>query len=337
MENNSNLPWSYKYRPRKISDLIMTDKNEKKLRDYVNKGAINNIILAGIQGTGKSTYAKLVLDLFVKDDNDYEKIDASLDNGIDVVRDVVRYAESTSYSGELKIVYFEESDGLSKAAQKGLRTIIEDSASNARFVFTCNYITSMMDAIQSRCTVIDLAVPNTQKYIFKVLKRLLYILEAENITNVDFVGINKYLNGKGGLTAKNKGVVLDLMGLIRDNLPDIRSIVEKLDENCVGGVLGKIKNNTSDTYINNIVSILGSDSDRHLKSTKIQKILKTENVNYTIPLITALFNNAETLSPKDYSQIHILCQQMQNEDVNAINKVIHIMGYIQHILNVLHK
>lgn len=337
MNNNTqHLPWSYKYRPQTVDDIIMTDKNREKLKEYIERGAINNLLLAGVQGTGKTTYAKIVINHLMKDSSDYLEIDGSLENGVDVIRDKIKpYCKSNSFSGGLKLIFIDEFDYFSKNAQAGLRKTIEEDSENARFIFTCNFGDNVFDAIRSRCTLIDLAVPLTKPFIYKVIERLLYIMEQEGVSNVDFNGIRKFITKGGGLSKRNKEVVLDLMSLIKDKLPDIRSIIEILDDNTINGKLQRINVSNPHTYIDNIVTHLKSDVDTKTIGRNIHKIIRTEKVNDTGRLINELFKRAEELSSRDFSQIHILLQKMMVEDVNAPNKQLHIMGYMWQLIDVI--
>ena len=64
---------------------------------------------------------------------------------------VTSFAQTASLDGKIKVVILDEIDGLSNntngtSAQKALRNVIEEYASNTRFIGTCNYRSLVMEA-----------------------------------------------------------------------------------------------------------------------------------------------------------------------------------------------
>lgn len=74
-------------------------------------------------------------------------------------------------------------DGLSQNAQRALRGIIEEYYQNCRFIMTANYENKLIDALKSRCPVIDFNFDKSEKHeMMKVfLPRVAGILTENNI------------------------------------------------------------------------------------------------------------------------------------------------------------
>jgi replication factor C small subunit len=86
-------------------------------------------------------------------------LNASDERGIKMVRERVKeFAASIKLAsdkefGKPKIIILDEADEMTSEAQTALRRIIEDSASTTRFIIICNYLSQIIEPIQSRCVV----------------------------------------------------------------------------------------------------------------------------------------------------------------------------------------
>ncbi len=85
--------WIEKYRSETLEEYIGNDAVKNRISDCISKNDIPHFIFTGTAGTGKTTLAKLI----VKNIKcDYLYINASDENGIDIIRDKVKQFASTS-------------------------------------------------------------------------------------------------------------------------------------------------------------------------------------------------------------------------------------------------
>ena len=176
--------WVEKYRPKKIEECILPQGIKDTFQQFVNRGEIPNLLLAGPAGCGKTTVAKaLCHELGV----DYYVINGS-DEGrfLDTVRNNAKnFASTVSLSSEAKhkVIIIDEADNTTNDVQLLLRASIEEFAANCRFIFTCNYRNKIISPLHSRCAVVEFSIQGKEKQEIAAsfFSRLNYILETERI------------------------------------------------------------------------------------------------------------------------------------------------------------
>ena len=181
----SDFLWVEKYRPKKISDCILSEDLKNTFSKFLDSKELPNLLLSGTAGTGKTTVARALCDEL--------GVDSIIINGsdegrhIDTLRTTIKnFASSVSLDGNSnhKVVIIDEADYMNPdSVQPALRNFIETFYKNCRFIFTCNFKNKIIPALHSRCTVIDFRITNGQKVktATAFMNRLCDILKNEHI------------------------------------------------------------------------------------------------------------------------------------------------------------
>ena len=159
----SNLMWVEKYRPIKLEQVINQKEIVNGLKNLVkNPYEIPHLLFAGPAGVGKTTTALCIARELLGEDwqRNTLELNASDERGIKMVRErvkefaaVMKLATNTKDDVSFRIIILDEADEMTSEAQTALRRIIEDSSKTTRFIIICNYLSQIIEPIQSRCVV----------------------------------------------------------------------------------------------------------------------------------------------------------------------------------------
>lgn len=215
MENNTtHAPITSKlyteiFRPQTLEQAVIVPR----IREELNKGLVDHVLLVGTQGAGKTTLTRIMCKNV--DKNNVLEINASLERGIDVIREqVTQFCSVNSLfagSEQLKVVVFEECDNLTYDAWASLRALIEKYHKTVRFIANCNYVDKIPEPIQSRFNVIVIDPINREEeeYLFNgYVERVKYIL---SYLKINFTEENVKL-------------------FVKNSFPDMRSIIKKIQQ-----------------------------------------------------------------------------------------------------------
>jgi replication factor C small subunit len=197
--------WIEKYRSQTLEQYIGNDAIKDRIADCIAKNDIPHFIFSGTAGTGKTTLAKLIVNNIKCD---YLYLNASDENGIDIIRDKVKGFASSASFNPLKVIILDEADFLTQPAQAALRNIIEEYSINTRFILTCNYIERLIEPLQSRCEI-NILKPPTKGGVAKHI--------CTNILDVEKIMYE----------------MKDIAQVVNMFYPDIRSIIKVLQQNSI--------------------------------------------------------------------------------------------------------
>lgn len=306
--NDREYLWVQKYRPSRVDDCILPEKIKKVFKDFIASGEIPNFLLSGSAGTGKTTIAYA---LCAEIGADVLYINASLENGIDVLRTKIsQFASTVSFGEGIKVVILDEADALNaNSIQPALRAFQEEFSANCRFILTCNFPSKIIEPLHSRCVAVDFKIENSevQKLSIQFFKRVKEILENENI---------EY----------DKKVVAEL---IKKHFPDFRRTLNELQRYSVSGKIdeGIFVNLTEKNFKSLMTSLKGK------MYTEVRTWVSNNVSGNGIDVIATLFKECdEYFVPSSIPQLILILGKYDYQSAFVANHELNIIACLTEIM-----
>jgi replication factor C small subunit len=294
--------WVEKYRPTTLEGYVGNEVIKNKIEDYLKQGSIQNLLLHGVAGTGKTTLAKLLVKNI---DCDYLYINASDERGIDTIREKIQpFALSMGFN-DVKIVILDEADYLTPQAQATLRHTIEACSSTTRFILTCNYLERIISPLQSRCQTFEITPPSKTE----VIEHVSTIIAEEAMLEVS---------------------VNDIQKVVNTHYPDIRKIINTIQGSIVNGVCKIDDNSLKNSQLGDrIVNALQKKYRLHM----IRQILADSGAREFDGLFKILYDNVSKYTDREGEAILIIAKY-QYEYTFVLEKEICIAAMLNKLLDI---
>jgi len=305
MKKKKHSLWIERYRSETLDQYLCSEVLRERIQSFIDTNDIPHLIFSGTAGGGKTTLAKLIINNLKCD---YIYLNASDENGIDMIREKVKGFASAASFQPIKIVILDEADFITQPGQAALRNIIEEYSLSTRFILTCNYIERLIEPLSSRCEIHILKPPSMGEVAKHVCVNILDVEEVVYDIN-------------------------EVAQLIKNSYPDIRSIIKNLQAGTKDNKFTFIVPNND--WIVKIVAILA-------KPTKdswsvMRQIVIDAQVDDFQPLIEYLFENTDKYGKGFEAEIIIELDETQYRSRMVPDKEISIAALLNKLLIILSK
>lgn len=189
---------------------------------------------------------------------------------------------------------------------------METYSQTTRFILTCNYVEKIIKPLISRCQVFNIEPP-TQKDV---------VIHIKNILDKENIGFE----------------LTDLKTVLEDFYPDVRKIINFIQQNSTSGKLKIVKTQSASFDLKNKIVELIKGSKTNVKAfNEIRQLVNDAGTKVFEELYSELYDRVNEYAPNKETSIIIDIAEHIYQSAMVVDKEITFMGCIAKIIKTVSK
>lgn len=171
---NNSIPWTEKYRPANIDDVILDEYVAKQIKIFLLDRQNVHLIITGLPGIGKTSTVRCIAKKILGENlaEGYLELNAAEDRGVRSTSTIIPpFCKRVSNFAVSKMILLDEADNMTPKCQYDINDMIKLYGKKTKFIFTCNDSTKIIEDIQSVCRIIrfkELTNEQISMYLSKI-------------------------------------------------------------------------------------------------------------------------------------------------------------------------
>jgi DNA polymerase III delta prime subunit len=306
--NNIQQMWIDKYNPKNIDDIILDDIILNRINNIIKNNKMSNMIIMGMSGIGKTCVVNFLSRKLLGKYYKEGVLRLSMnEKGLDNINEILNNFSKKLFKDEFgnninKIVIIEEADNFTDKSQIIINNIMENY-SVVKFIFICNNINNIIENIQSKSIIFNFNYLDTLNP--KILNRLKYILDSENITYTEESLNTLIIMSKGDIRSCINYLECIAYGYGEINIDTIRKIYNQPETTLINDIINLCLKKDFKNCIEKIDILLNTGYNtndiimfmlEHIKSTN--NIVENIKIKYLDILNISYINVNENVNTK---------------------------------------
>lgn len=221
------MPLHIDYRPKSFDEVVGNKATIASLRAIYDRESDwpHAILIQGPKGCGKTTIARIIVDLLGCKGNDFIEINSSNDRGIGTARSIMEGSRFRPMMGKSRVYLLDEVHATTSDFQNAMLKPLEDAPAHAYFLLCTTDPSRLIPAIRSRCHTFEVQYLTEKETIFLLQS----ILKQEKIDHISMTTLKK-------IAEASDGCPRDALKIL-DQIVDMK--LEEMDEAIISFAYGE--------------------------------------------------------------------------------------------------
>lgn len=191
MENS--IPWTEKYRPANIEDVILSEQVEQQIKIFLQDRQNVHLIITGLPGIGKTSTVRCIAKKILGEHihQGYLELNAAEDRGVRSIATIIPpFCKRIVNFTANKIILLDEADNMTPKCQYDINDMIKEYGRKTKFILTCNDSTKIIEDIQSVCRIVrfkKLTDDQICKYLIKICKTENIMYDKNGLATICYI------------------------------------------------------------------------------------------------------------------------------------------------------